>query len=222
MKNKVYKRFLHAAMPKVIFPSMAMAFLLLIASCSGKSGKETDTLTVEPDPTPELPLETIADAQLTARGIGPVRIHSRIVDLRPKVENLYDSVARESGYESNTYHFYLDGEQRFSVYEFGSGMVDVIGVEDSSVIVRGAGNKTVRLGDPFSKVLELDGVTPQWESADDEGMWVWSWEGIWFVPDQSRLPDTLAHKLYNQNVAPRLSDFTPEVTIGYIGTGLPW
>ena len=207
---------------RILTPALLTVLVLFGAACSGNKVKDTDTISVEPDPTPELPVEDIMDAQITSRGIGPIRTDMRIVDMKPSVENLYDTIVREGGYESNSYHFFLDGQQRFTVYEFESGIANVICVDDSSVVVNNPGGGNVRLGDSFTKVFSLDGVKPQWECTDDEGMWVWNWQGLWFQPDQSQLNDVLVHKLYNQNTPPSNSDFTPEVTVGYIGTGLPW
>lgn len=194
----------------------------VLASCGGHKSGASDTISVETDTLPALPEEETTEAMLTSRGIGPIRTGMRIVNIQPSVENLYDTIVQEGGYESNTYHFLLDGRQRFTVYEFETGEADVVSVDDDSVVVNNPSGGTIRLGDPFSKVLELEGVKPEWESADDEGMWVWNWQGLWFQPDQNKLNDTLVHKLYNSTTPPTAADFTPEVTVAYIATGLPW
>lgn len=196
--------------------------LLIIASCSGKEDKPHDTLTIEPDPTPELPKKVVNDVNLSPIGIGPIKVGMRISEIKPEVENLYDSIARQGGYESNSYYFFLDGNQRFTVYEFDSGVVNVISADNRSVVVKGPNGTELRLGDSFHKVLNLKDVNSVWQSADGEGMWCWCWQGIWFIPEQEDLPDVLAHKLYNQTSSPRMSDFPEDVQIGYIGTGLPW
>lgn len=196
--------------------------LLLVASCSETQEKPNDTVTIEPDRTPELPKKVVNDVNLSPQGVGPIRIGMRISEIKPKVENLYDSIARQGGYESNSYYFFLDGNQRFTVYEFDSGIVNVISADNRSVVVSGSNGNELRLGDSFRKVLNLKDVNSVWQSADGEGMWCWNWQGIWFLPEQEDLPDVLAHKLYNQTSAPRPSDFPEDVQIGYIGTGLPW
>lgn len=163
------------------------------------------------------------DAQLTSRGIIPIKVGMRVVDIKPQVENLYDSIIPEKGYESNTYHFYLDNEERFTAYEFEAGTISLVAANNPSIVVKDLeGREMARIGEPFTKVLQLPGVKSQWETGDDDGMWVWIWQGIWFIPDQSNLTEKLVHKLYNPNVAPSASDFSEEVTVSYMGTGLPW
>lgn len=194
----------------------------LLSSCSGKQPKHEETISVEPLESPELPGHAVSDAQLTPLGVDPIRTGMRISEIQPKVENLYDSIARQSGYESNSYFFFLDGNHRFTVYEFDSGIVNVVAAENRSIVVNGNNGQEIRLGDSFKKVLALNNVAPIWQAGDGEGMWCWNWQGIWFYPDQQNLPDVLAHKLYNQTSVPQSSDFSDDIEIGYIGTGLPW
>lgn len=206
----------------IIQLSLIMAFAVIMSSCGGSGSRSADTLTVTQDTVPTPEPEVVLEARLSPRGIDPVKIGMRITEISPKVENLYDSIVHESGYESDSYSFLLDGKQRFTVYEFESGAVDVLAVDDGSVFVSTPDGGSVRLGDDFSKVLAIKGVQPVWESADGDGMWCWTWQGIWFQPDQSNLPDVLSHKLYNPSSAPAASDFNSEVKVGYMGTGLPW
>lgn len=196
--------------------------VLMLSSCSSKNEKPHDTVTIEPDHTPELPKKVVNDVNLSPLGIGPIKTGMRISEIKPKVENLYDSIVRQGGYESNSYYFFLEGNQRFTVYEFDSGIVNVISADNRSVVVDDGNGGGIRVGDSFRKVLNLRDANSVWQSADGEGMWCWNWHGIWFVPEQEDLPDVLAHKLYNQTSAPRASDFPDDVQIGYIGTGLPW
>lgn len=209
-------------MLKRVAPAVAVLQLAVMSGCSGKEVKTRETLTVEPDVTPEMPKKTETDVTLTPLGIKPVKVGMRIAEIQPKVENLYDTIVREEGYDSNSYYFMLGGNKRFTAYEFESGVVNVLSAEARSVVVNAPDGCELRLGDSFRKVLGLKGVNSVWQSADGEGMWCWNWQGIWFVPDQNDLPDVLAHKLYNQTSAPRVSDFPEDVEIGYIGTGLPW
>ena len=195
---------------------------VLLPACGGGKTHPTDTLTVEPDPTPQPAEETMTDAKLGPTGVAPIKVGMRISEVKPSVENLYDSIARESGYESNSYTFLFDGERRFTVYEFETGIVNVVAADDDSVVVEDPTGEKIRLGDPFSKVLAIKDVKPVWESADGEGMWCWTWQGLWFQPDQSALPDVLSHKLYNPTTPPSPSDFNEDVKVGYMGTGLPW
>lgn len=209
------------------FKIKAIALILLASfgamwSCSSKPEKTQDTLTIEPDPTPELPKKVESDIKMSPLGIGPIKVGMRISEIKPKMENLYDTIVRQGGYDSNSYYFYLDGNQRFTVYEFESGIVNVVSADNRSVVVDDGNGGELRIGDSFRKVLNLKDVNAVWQAADGEGMWCWNWQGIWFVPDQEALPDVLAHKLYNQTSAPRPSDFPEDILIGYIGTGLPW
>ncbi|MDE6271851.1 MAG: hypothetical protein K2M31_02450 [Muribaculaceae bacterium] len=216
---------LHTFLPvavRKIGAAMLAAGLIALASCSGKSQKSAETIRVEPSQQTELPKKAVSDAQLTPLGVDPIRTGMRISEIQPKIENLYDSISRQGGYESNCYYFYLNGNQRFTVYEFDSGIVNVVSVDNRSIVVNGSGGKELRLGDSFKKVLSLKDVNAVWQAGDGDGMWCWNWQGIWFYPDQENLPDVLAHKLYNQTSAPQASDFNDDIEIGYMGTGLPW
>lgn len=203
--------------------SIVSILSLSLTGCGGKQAQPVvDTVTVEPNDSPDLPESSMIDAQLTARGIEPVKVGMRIVEIEPRVENLYDTIVREGGYESNSYHFLLNGEQRFTVFEFESGIANIVAADNESIIVNGNDDNILRLGDSFTKVFDLKDVKPVYQSMDDEGMWCWQWQGIWFQPDQQNLNDVLVHKLYSTSVAPVKSDFTDDIKIGYIGTGLPW
>ena len=57
---------------------------------------------------------------------------------------------------------------------------------------------------------------------DGGGMWYWRWEGLWFAPSQDNLPTVLSRRLYHSESAPTSADFTDDVTVGFIGTGLPF
>lgn len=209
-------------MKRIIRTIMALALIGLAGSCGDSKPKQTDTIRIESQPEVALPAEDVKEAQITGRGIGPIKVGMRIIEIKPEVENLYDEIETERGYESNTYHFKLKGKKRFTVYEFESGTANVVSVDDSSIVVTDPASEPVRLGDSFLKVLNLSGVKPQWEAIDGDGMWVWEWQGIWFQPDQSKLTDALVHKLYNQNASPTKADFTEDIKVEYIGTGLPW
>lgn len=207
---------------KRLIPVFGIALLSLASGCGAGETQNRDTIVVEADPTPELPQTAQVDVRMSPMGVGPIRTGMRISEIQPKVENLYDTIVAEGGYDSNSYYFMLDGNRRFSVYEFDSGVVNVISADGRSVVVETPGGGELRLGDSFRKVLGLKDCNAIWRSADGEGMWCWNWQGLWFYPAQDYLPDVLAHKLYNQTIAPQASDFPEDVEIGYIGTGLPW
>ncbi|MDE6009945.1 MAG: hypothetical protein K2F87_00665 [Muribaculaceae bacterium] len=206
-----------------IFSLMA-GLSILLSGCSGKGqGTVADTPKPETALSPDdIPAEEPADPELTAGGIGPVRIGLATDSIPSAVPGLYDAVMPEEGYESNTYVFMYDGSPLFTAFEFTPGTVDVISADSPEVAVIAPGEKTLRLGGTFTDVLELPGVEATWEESDGEGLWCWRWQGLWFVPDQSRLSEALSRELYRDAHVPAKSSFTPEVKIGYMGTGLPW
>lgn len=195
--------------------------ILILASCSGKEQKAEETLSVEPSVVTELPKKAVSDAVLTPAGIEPIRIGMRISEILPQVENLYDSIWREEGFKANFYHFYLNGNERFTAYEFDSGVVNVVSASNRSIVVKGPSGEEMRIGDSFKKVLGLRDVNAVWQ-AEEEGMWCWNWRGIWFYPEEGNMPQVLEYKLGNQTSIPQASDFNDDIIIGYMGTGLPW
>lgn len=206
----------------IIAGTAALAVFGMLSGCSGKEHKIEETIKVAPSQQTDLPKKTVSDAQLTPLGIDPIRTGMRISEIQPKIDNLYDSISRQEGYQSNEYYFYLDGNKRFTVYEFESGVINVVQADNRSIVVKGSDGQEIRLGDSFRKVLALKDVNSVWQAGDGEGKWCWNWQGIWFYPDDSNLPDVLEHKFYNQTSAPQASDFTDDIEIGYMGTGLPW
>ena len=75
---------------------------------------------------------------------------------------------------------------------------------------------------PFSRLLKLKDATAEYQALDDNGMWSWRWQGLYFLPSQQNLPQRLSSKLYNQATTPDAADFDDNVVIDYIGTGLPY
>lgn len=210
---------------RVMVKAVLIMPMILNLGCGGRPTADEDsqpeTLRIESVAEREVPEESVTDAVLTSSGIGPVKTGIRIVEIKPQVENLYDTIVSERGYESNSYYFYLHGEQRFTVYEFDPGMVSVVSADNGSVVVATPDGDTLRLGDDFGKVLSLKGVKSVWQAGDGEGLWSWNWNGLWFMPDQTGLTEEFEQKLYNQSVAPPAKDFSG-VKIGYIGTGVPF
>ena len=206
-----------------VFLATALLSICLIG-CSGK-GKEGKADSPGPESLlspDDLPAEQPADIYITSSGIGDIKIGLQVGSIPEHIEGVYDSVIPEEGYESNSYVFVRDGIPLFTAYEFTPGTIDVISVDSPVVMVKEPSGGTLSLGTPFSRVLSLPGVVPQWENADGEGMWCWQWDGLWFQPDQSSLPQALGNELYNEIAPPSASSFTSDVKIGYIGTGLPW
>ncbi len=172
---------------------------------------------------------------ITSRHIGPadtlgvvdtvaaLRVGMPVAQLPDSVAGLYN-LKRNGGDSGDAVaiEFLEDGVERFVAYDFGEGNVDVINVISSDVKV-----KTLRgdlaLGSPMAAVLDLPGVQAEWSSYDGTGMWYWTWQGLWFAPSQENLSTTLSHRLYHSGQAPTMKDFEDDgVTIGFIGTGLPF
>lgn len=198
--------------------------ILMTGGCSKKGGEnssDTDTVRSVNDQSEASALEP-QDIVLTSEGISPVTIGMQISLIPADSAGIYDSVISEEGYESNSYLFMSDGQPMFTAYEFTPGTIDVVSADSPRIVVMSPDGKALRLGGELADVLSLPGVEAEWESADGEGMWCWRWEGLWFQPDQSHLPEDLSRALYNDAKAPGVEMMTPEVKIGYIGTGLPW
>lgn len=195
--------------------------LPLLTGCGGKNdstGKNSDSaLTAEM----ESPVAGPTQYYLTSDSIGPIKIGDLISHLPVAVPNLYDMMITTPTPDAMAYTFLLGDVEQFTVYDFMQGKVDVICLEGNS---RGIDTPAgeLRVGDEFTKVLALDGVESEWESLDDEGIWYWKWHGLYFGVDEMKLSEKFADMLVDDNMPPRADAFTPEIKIGYIGTGLPF
>lgn len=205
---------------------LPLIMLLLLSACGGKrdagSTGVADSATADTAaPRPQAPAEP-ADHEITSEGVERINVGMQTAHIPHEDEGFYDSVSKEEGNESNTYLFLSGDTPMLSAYEFTEGTIDVVSAESPHIVVLTPDGGTLRLGDEFSRVLLLPGVTAEWENADDDGMWCWHWKGIWFQPDQTRLPEALSRELYSNVAPPSPEAFTSEAKIGYIGTGLPW
>ncbi|MDE5902190.1 MAG: hypothetical protein K2O78_03800 [Muribaculaceae bacterium] len=198
---------------------------ITLTACSG-SDKERHADTLRESVKESAPaadtLAAPADHELTAQGVERIRVGMQTAHIAPSDEGVYDTMTKEEGNESNSYIFLYGGAPLFCAYEFTEGTIDVVSAESPHIVVRTPEGGVLRIGDEFSRVLALPGVEAEWEDSDDEGMWCWHWRGIWFQPDQSRLPEALSRELYSDVAPPAADAFTSEARIGYIGTGLPW
>lgn len=158
---------------------------------------------------------------LTADSLGPVKIGMEWKDTPPMVEGLYDNRKEVKSPEAVEFMFENEGRESFAAYDFGEGKVDVICLFDSVVGIQ-APRGDIHLGSPFKQVLELPGVTAEWNSIDEDGMWYWVYEGLWIGINQDNLSPALSTRLYNSTQAPTASDFSGNETVGFIGTGLPY
>lgn len=202
---------------------------LLLAGCShgGKDTVASDSDTVQAASSEEEPssamIELCADSVYVVGG-GAVAVGEEVKKLPERVEGLYDKIERESSDGIEQLHFMLDDDYIFTALDFGSGKVDLLMANTFKVCASDAAEPTdpITLSVPFTRVLELPGVMPEWCDYDDSGMWYWTWKGLWFAPDQSHLTPGLSSRLYNEEEMPRPTDFDESVTVGYLGTGCPF
>lgn len=200
---------------------LMLASIALLAGCrqNGESGSsDSDSIAIA-----EMVEEVVSSyrAQLTKDSIGAVAIGADMHSLPHVVAGLYDQREPGASQDALTMMFRQNGEDEFLAYDFGEGKIDVINAVGRGVKVVVPGGE-IGLGDRFSLVLGLPGVQPEWTGYDDGGMWYWVWEGIWFAPGQDSLPEDLSKLLYNSNQAPEAKDFPDNITVGFLGTGLPF
>lgn len=196
---------------------------LALTGCGGKSqsvASDTDSVATE-NPADEMVAEMPA-VYLTKDSIGEIKIGMSINDVPYEVTGLYTRKENGASPDAVTIDFIQDDHARFVAYDFGEGKIDVINLIGPDVKV-----KTLKgdlgIGDKMADVLDLPGVTPEWSGYDGNGMWYWTWEGLWFAPAQENLSQILSQRLYHSGQAPTLKDFRDEdVAIGFIGTGLPF
>lgn len=203
---------------------MALTALLLMAGagCSGKSdsrqGADSSVADTIAEPTAQ------ADTLILLSGgrIGPVATGTKDGEWPDAEPGLYDTVEPMPGGDANVWNFYLDGECLFSALDYGEGNVDLICLASQKVTAETDNGERVALGEDFRKVLAIPGVRAEWASEDDSGMWYWTTGDLWFAPTQEGLPPSLVNLLYSSESAPSANDFPTGITIGYIGTGLPF
>lgn len=198
------------------------ALLMLLASCGNNKKAETaaasDSAQTE---SMESPVAGPTDFYLTQDSIGPVRVGEKITDLPAAVANLYDAVLTTETPDAMAYTYLLADVPQFTIYDFMEGKVDVIALEGNARSVM-TPEREIRTGDEFSKVLALNGVESEFQGFDDMGIWYWKWNGLYFGVDETNIPESLGTALSDGKRPPRAADFTPDVKIGYIATGLPF
>ena len=195
---------------------------ITLAGCghSDKSGA------VDSDTIPE---QVIAEAEtsgtniayITKDSIGGIYIGMPIQEIPDSIDGLYSKKTHGDSPDAVALIFSDPEGERFVAYDFGEGKIDVLNLIGSDVKVKVPGGE-IGIGDVFTDVMNLPGVKPEWSGYDDGGMWYWTWEGLWFAPSQDNLPMQLSQRLYHSGQAPTRNDFTDEITVGFIGTGLPF
>lgn len=195
---------------------------LLFVSCNGKTeNHESDSDSLEVlTPEVEVVQEGIHHI-LTKDSIGSIWIGQSVNEIPDSVPGLYTEKENGASPDAVTIVFKGPEGERFIAYDFGEGKIDVLNLIDTSVKVK-APRGEFGIGDSFTKVLELPGVTEEWSEYDNSGTWYWRWEGLWFAPSQETISEHLSRRLYHSGQAPTRADFDEDVTIGFIGTGLPF
>lgn len=208
---------------------LTLASALSLASCGGKSVSGDSIAAVDSEKAAEAAAmpDTLPTFYLTSEGLGPVKIGMNVNDLPVSIPGLYTGRTVENDYESTAYVFSNgDASETFSypftVIDFGEDKVDVIILNDEQCAVAVPQGEDITLSSPFAAVLALPGVKAKWESVEGNGAWYWTWEGLWFQPSLDNPGDEAAKKMYDGKSVPVASDFGKNVTIGYIGTGLPF
>lgn len=211
-----------------------LATIISLAGCkknqSTQDSNDSDTVSTAIDETPAQE----AVYYLSAEGIAPeggeyvVKVGTPLSGMPESVEGLYNSVAKESYPEYDTYTFSITETEgapmpTFQIYDFGEHNIDLIQLCGPMVKVR-TPKGDVHIGQSFLDVLNIPDVKATWEGYDYEesGTWYWTWEGLFFQPSHSRLPDALMQKLFTDAEAPAAEDFTPEIPTESISTGLPF
>lgn len=195
---------------------------IVLASCSGNGSKTTvdsDSITDVLEATDEV--RETANNLLTKEGVGSIWIGQSINDLPDSIPGLYNYKEMGASPDAVTIEFKGPEGGHFVAYDFGEGKIDVINLIDSSVKVD-APRGEFGIGDKFNNVLQLPGVEEEWSGYDNVGTWYWKWNGLWFAPSQESISESLSRRLYQSEQAPTRADFDDNVTIGFIGTGLPY
>lgn len=204
--------------------SATAALLMLLASC-GNNQKATTTEASASDSALTASMESPVAGQtvfyLTGDSIGPVHVGDKISDLPSAVANLYDVVITTETPDAMAYTYLLADVPQFTIYDFMEGKADVIALEGNARSIMTPDGE-IRTGDEFRKVLALKGVESEFQSFDDMGIWYWKWNGLYFGVDETDIPESLGAALSDGKLPPRAADFTPDIKIGYIATGLPF
>ncbi len=196
---------------------------VLFAGCGGhKSAPVTDTDSVSEETAADSVVAVQPTVYLTKDSIGGVLIGMPIGEVPHQIDGLYTRRDNGASPDAVTIDFIQDDHSRFVAYDFGEGKIDVINLIGPDVKVKTL-KGDIGIGDPMEIVLDLPGVKPEWSGYDGNGMWYWTWEGLWFAPAQENLSQALSQRLYHSGQAPTIKDFQNEgVAIGFIGTGLPF
>ena len=196
--------------------------LLLLAGCGSSDNKSVG----ESDSVAESEIieavEAVRKANfITKDSVGGIMVGASVNTIPESIPGLYTSRQHGASQDAVTVSFSDDSGEQFVVYDFGEGKIDVINVVGPAIKVD-ALDGVFGIGDSFANVLSIPGVQAEWIGYDDGGMWYWTWDGLWFAPSQQGLGEILSRKLYDSKETPSAADFSDDVKVGFIGTGLPF
>ena len=199
------------------------AAALTLAGCSGNKkaaqpAADTDSAFIQEA---EAAIDSIQTPTLTAQGIGDVRIGMALDSVPQGQINLYDNIVADDSGEFKALNFRLGDKDMFTVTDYDDGKVDMISLYTSGVGVA-VPNDTLRIGDPFTKLLKQSGVTTEFVSMDDMGVWYWRYKDLWFWPAEEGMNQALSNAMSERRNPPSAAMIGDGVKIGYIGTGVPF
>lgn len=199
------------------------AAALTLVGCSGN--KKTARTTADTDSAfiqeAEAAIDSIQTPTLTAQGIGDVRIGMALDSVPQGQINLYDNIVADDSGEFKALNFRLGDKDMFTVTDYDDGKVDMISLYTSEVGVA-VPNDTLRIGDSFNKLLKQSGVTTEFVSMDDIGVWYWRYKDLWFWPAEEGMSQELNNAMSERRNPPSAAMIGDKVKIGYIGTGVPF
>lgn len=199
------------------------AAALTLAGCSGNKkaaqpAADTDSAFIQEA---EAAIDSIQTPTLTAQGIGDVRIGMALDSVPQGQINLYDNIVADDSGEFKALNFRLGDKDMFTVTDYDDGKVDMISLYTSEVGVA-VPNDTLRIGDSFTKLLKQSGVTTEFVSMDDMGVWYWRYKDLWFWPAEEGMSQELNNAMSERRNPPSAAIIGDKVKIGYIGTGVPF
>lgn len=204
-------------------PTIFIVAALILAGCSGNKkaaqpAADTDSAFIREA---EAAIDSIQTPTLTAQGIGDVRIGMALDSVPQGQISLYDNIVTDDSGEFKALNFRLGDKDMFTVTDYDDGKVDMISLYTSGVGVA-VPNDTLRIGDPFTKLLKQSGVTTEFVSMDDMGVWYWRYKGLWFWPAEEGMSQALNNAMSERRNPPSAAMIGDRVKIGYIGTGVPF
>lgn len=197
---------------------------LVLTGCSSHSSKpvsDTDSVLIEA----EEAIDSIDNnlPVLTSEGLGTIKIGMSLDSLPDGIAGLYDIVVRDATPDAETYTCMEGDEVIFTIYDFGSGQVDMISVQSPKIKAGcSTASNPICMGESFRNVLKISGVETEWVSSDDGGQWYWKADGLWMLPTVNRNTQSLSAAMCDSSIPPSAALITDDIRIDYLATGLPY